>query len=398
MIKLDITGSDDITPYPQVSVQAALHHSDSTRGDVLADLENLWGENRDCFESILNPNVISDCESCEDYNISRLPSKPLISKLAPIGETFSRNINMESSVSSTLSMISNCQFLQTDEANFTSSPTKPNFNDGSSEILFSEYSASQRCSCTDEKSAEPSSPTESSFPLLQTKVQTPDASPEVPGAEQNFEPINFSQKNRFISGNFLADNKHLNLGSFSSREYRSDIKQQMMLGGLITPPVSPEEESCGTSPVNFASSRINPTLNQFPNLPESQHLQRPLYPTNVSLASYEHSIPVNQSTAYIQNSSNQISLECKVKTEPSLFLEENSSHFQPQASTVRTIPPCTDHAVFHTNGFQHHLHLHQHHHHNWKNDEKTNMTMNQLFDGRSPEIFGIQKVRIRIHL
>jgi len=206
MIKLDISIAEDMPSFPQVNFSTSLENPHSTGDEnVLADLEHLWGENRDCFESLLNTTgtttTTSDCDSCDDYSdssVTRFSTKPLVSKLAPIGETFGRNhINTESSVSNALSMVSAGQYLNAgDDDIFNSSSPDPKIEP---DLLITETSNSQNEDCLRHKQLEVFENCSGNFekPDYHSLIRSNTTSPAT--SESDFQPLNYSLKDPYPS-------------------------------------------------------------------------------------------------------------------------------------------------------------------------------------------------------
>ena len=399
MIKLDISVSEEMSPFPQVSFSTPLNNPKSTdEGDVLTDLEALWGENRDCFETILNTTATSDCDSdYSDSSVSRLSAKPLVSKLAPIGETFSRNhLNAEPSVSNTLGMVNAPNQYLTEEETM-SSPRK--MENVASDYLTPEVTSSLNCHCSNEKQTDYFTSISNDFE--NSKISSITTS--VCESKQNYLPLNFSLKNGFPS-QFTVNSKEQNFAPYENSE-QSNIKLKLgcpdnhplTIGGLVTPPVSPEEDPCSR---NSNRAPVFPGFHRLPYQLSSTEMsffgdnsnpnQSQVYLNNPASNSYQYPFP-NHLPNYYHFQNEQNTLETKIKTESTFSLPESSPnhHVNPiQMSREQlSMPLGCDHSTYQ---FSHHQHLLQSHQ-NW--EDKSIPNPNSLLKGQNPEMF-LQKVTV----
>jgi len=145
----------------------------------------------------------------------------------------------------------------------------------------------------------------------------------------------------------------------------------MTFGGLVTPPVSPEEELCPVEsnrlpvstcftrpPPNFLTSSDAPFFTGTPSTIQSNP-----YANNPPVTPYPFSVPIHHQSYYTYHNTQSL-LTSKVKVEPGFSTSEVVS--TPQINQIhvpREIPS------YQTN-FQIPNSSHFHAHHNWVNEEK----------------------------
>ena len=417
MIKLDISVAEDMSSFPQVNFSSSLNSSNSPDdANVLADLENLWGENRDCFDSLLNSTgtTTSDCDSCDDYSdssVSRFTTKPLVSKLAPIGETFGRKqLNFDSSVSNALSMVSAGQYFNcVEDEVLNMSPPHLKMESDVPALSMPETCISQKIDCLNEKQVEFLSNFSENFEKSDCKpnIRTKIVSPVITEAESTYQALNYSLKNSYSSLQ-LATNKQPNLAqTFVSTETEqkehglkvippcSRSNSQLTFGGLVTPPVSPEEGICPPVPnhLSVSSCFTQPSdfLTSSSNLPfyggNTSTMHNHPYSNNSTIHPYQYPVSIHQQT-YFTYHNNQSSLATKIKTEPGFSLQTVPTSHMDQMHLTR---PTSGHQPnFQASDLSQQFHLH---HHNWMGNEKSvSSETHAILNGQNPEAFALQKV------
>ena len=421
MIKLDISVAEEMSSFPQVNFSTPLETSHSEADEnVLADLEHLWGENRDCFETLLNSTgttTASDCDSCDDYSdssVTRFSTKPLVSKLAPIGETFGRNhLNVDSTVSNTLNMVSAGQYFNSGEEEILNSSTPiPKRDPEASDILIPETPTSQKGNGLNDKQLGYFGNFSENFEKPETKpvVRPKTKSPSVSDSESSFQPLNYSLKNPYTTLELPLNNKQQSaVQPFAATEMEqkeSEFKMshcnrsrsQMTFGGLVTPPVSPEEEQCSVEtnrlPISTCFSRPPPhylasSHSSFYTGNPSAVQSHP-YPHNNSASPYPYSVPIHHHTYYTYHT-NQNLLASKIKIEPNFTIPD----------AVPTTQRDQIHLSQEISGYQPNFHQvpissHFPSHHNWVNQEKAVINnTNSVINGQTPEAYALQKVRVK---
>ncbi|XP_078484977.1 zinc finger protein [Ciona intestinalis] len=240
MIKVDMGNSDELPGFPQIGMPSSREGilSQASTGDVLlTDLENLWEENPDCLESILNTSN-SECGS----DIVGLGGVGSTEKLASIGETFSRQ-NQGCEIADSgyyCSGFTTCHSL-----------TEPATSGLGSEF-FTNYSNSTDSGMEREQHTSPF--------MYERLCST---SQEIESYQ------NFEQKCR--SFETLHEKLHpsaaykptqtTNNGQWhpATEYYHQQLEHSISLpNGLVTPPVSPEEERRRSTPPQHTHSSFTP--------------------------------------------------------------------------------------------------------------------------------------------
>ena len=351
MLKLNVTSVDEPTA---IDFSATVSNPTSLdNNDVLADLENLWGENRDCFDSLLNADnkSSSDSDSCDDFSNSDIPrfsTKPLVSKLAPIGETFGQNATFESCVSSALSMVNSSE-----EGSLSSSPHHEIMG-LPSDFVMPEFSEAQsRTSARDKASnllqnRQSEFATDNAMPSVKQVIALSNSS-KTSRNETIF--LQKSNRNNNMNHNLGCENKnHALISSFleanQEQERFEQKKQQLMIRGIVTPPVSPEEESCNplSFPVTSACTQSFHQIHVGPNVynqplsmtPKTTY-QRTDITGSLHLGPFPYSMPSQQAPEFHSYNTNCGFDRLKVKTEPGSWLDLNSGNIEnPHPKVSRT--------------------------------------------------------------
>lgn len=360
MLKLDMTTVEE----PNVIDFSSSISNHSEGADVLADLENLWGENRDCFDSLLNSTnkFISDSDSSDDFSKSETPrfsTKSLISKLAPIGETFSRNSVFDSSVSNALSMINAAE----ERNNLNTSPHH-NMINLAPDLELPEFSESQGYHSPDGKFNNSFHNEIVNFTHDSDKCSAKLLSALSNSAKTNEFDSFLHSKTSNQEHDLEQQNKcktsvlpliHSDPKVAETKLDFDDKRQQILLRSLVTPPVSPEEDS--SNPLTFpVASNCTHTVHQFHSAQEPFHhpvsvtpktnYQRSDIPNDYHLETFSYSQPLQQ-VDFQTYSNNCLFNENKVKKEPGLWNEATSGNGSPpKISRVHSYPSYAQPNVF----------------------------------------------------
>uniref|UniRef100_H2Z154 C2H2-type domain-containing protein n=1 Tax=Ciona savignyi TaxID=51511 RepID=H2Z154_CIOSA len=220
MIKLDMGSSDELTAFPHSAGilgrnENEIAHS-AVSGDVLTDLENLWEENPDCLESILNTSN-SECES-DGYTdgLGCLAGD----KLASIGETFGKH-------QQNIEVPENGYYC----GSFTACDSlSQSTSAGMGPEIYTAYQ-NQNDSQIENKPL----PTQYPYDRLNPTCEV-----------DHFN--NFNGKKAFENGGEKLH--HISFKAHWRPEYLPQhLEHSMSLpNGIVTPPVSPEEDTCRSTP------------------------------------------------------------------------------------------------------------------------------------------------------
>ncbi|CAK8675766.1 uncharacterized protein LOC143460944 isoform X2 [Clavelina lepadiformis] len=260
MIRLDVSGTEELSTHQQFNILSPIENTTSDK--VLMDLENLWEENPNCLESILStPSGLSDNDSTDSFHDISGSCQNTACKLASIGDTFSRNTNVQfnktNSVSEKLTTL-----RQTASADVA-------LNGFFNELLDHEQDLGKMT--TNDVDVLPDFYTGSML-TVDSKISQADTITNTFLADYN--TLSKKPATKCELQTTLQDFAHENYSSKAKQVWTTEVYQQpQIIQGLVTPPISPDENDNRTSPFQIAMNPSQTTTETYSLSSQSTFVQ-----------------------------------------------------------------------------------------------------------------------------